>query len=132
MTSPDLSKNQPATILVVENNLLVRVFAAEILSDAGMAVLQAADAATAINIISKRDVDLIFSNIGHDAETARPLIRWIEQNRPDMPILLTSAGSDSPLVGQYSFIAKPYRPVDLIATISKAFSEATQGKHGVP
>ena len=83
-------------ILVVEDNVLVRLDVAAHLRNAGLRVLEASCAAEALAILgADRTVDLIFSDIQMDSQLdGFTLAKWVRNNLPEMRILLT-AGSVS-------------------------------------
>ena len=81
-----------ATVLLVEDELLVRWPAGEYLRDAGYRVIEAASASEAIAVLSSgTEVDLVFSDINlTDAMSGHGLAAWLASNRPRVPMLLTS------------------------------------------
>ncbi len=112
------------TVLVVEDDPLVRGYVCRQVSDLGYAVIECADANAALMAFRRREeVDLLFSDIFLSgdmdgivlAEEARRL-------RPGLKVLLTSgdasgsAGDASRLAG-HQVLAKPYRREELAATL---------------
>jgi DNA-binding NtrC family response regulator len=106
---------RPQTILLVEDEILLRVCVADYLQEFGFRVLGASTADEAIKVIQQGavPVDLVFSDIRMPGEIdGLGLAEWIRQNRPDLPIILTTGGGlpagakalceDTPL------IPKPY------------------------
>ncbi len=113
------------TILMVEDNDLVRAFTAAQLQRLGYGVVQARDGPEALeHLRGEAKIDLLFSDIvmpggmngPQVAESARKL-------RPGLPVLLTSgypaaALSNLPLGGQeFETLSKPYRLADLAQRI---------------
>ena len=103
------------TILVVEDEVLIRLALAEYLRDCGYRVLEASNAAEAKSVlVADMPVDLVFSDVHMPGEeNGFMLARWIRQNYPDTQVLLTSgvanatekAGDlceDSPIPKPYS------------------------------
>ena len=103
------------TVLVVEDEGLVRLDAAESLRDAGFAVLEATDADEAMAImLSGEDFDVLFTDINMPGEMdGLELARRVHDCRPKVRLLLTS-GAIKPTRDQIpddgAFIAKPYSP----------------------
>lgn len=101
------------TILIVEDEILVRMAAAEHLRDAGYTVLEATDAAEAVRlIVADRSVELVFTDVHMPGEMdGNGLRSWILTERPYIKVLLTS-GTDQAATGNGSgrrhVIAKPY------------------------
>jgi CheY-like chemotaxis protein len=81
-----------ATVILVEDELLLRWPAGEYLRDAGYRVIEAASASEAIAVLSSgTQVDLVFSDINlTDAMSGHALARWLASNHPQVPMLLTS------------------------------------------
>jgi CheY-like chemotaxis protein len=103
-----------ATVLLVEDELLLRWPTAEYLRDAGYRVIEAASAKEAVAVLSSGTrVDLVFSDINlTDSMSGHALAGWLESNHPQVPMLLTS-GNRGELgritVGTMrAVLAKPY------------------------
>jgi CheY-like chemotaxis protein len=102
------------TILVVEDDLLVRMPIAEYLRDCGYTVLEADDAAQAIDVIDQDGpVDLVFSDVRMPgAMDGLGLARWLRETHPEVPVLLTSGYTGSRSLdrelGIGRLIEKPY------------------------
>jgi two-component system, response regulator PdtaR len=95
-------------ILVVEDEVLVRLAVSMHLREAGYTVIEARDAEEAIRIINNANsLDLVFSDVNMPGSIdGNELARWILQARPTIKVLLTSGQS---IPGeQASFILKPY------------------------
>ncbi|HEY2445157.1 MAG TPA: response regulator [Rhizomicrobium sp.] len=89
---------QAPTILVVEDEVLVRLTLADYLQDNGFKVLEAGSAEDAVDIIEKGDaeVDLVFSDIMMPGKlNGFGLASWVHTHHPDLPVLLTSGHSKS-------------------------------------
>src|SRR4051812_45793079 len=79
-------------ILVVEDELLIRMALAEFLEDSGFHVVEAGSAAEAIAIVeSNPRIALVFSDVvmpgGMDGFG---LAGWLDANRPGLPVMMTS------------------------------------------
>lgn len=83
---------RPHTILVVEDEVLIRLAVAEGLRDCGYHVLEASNAADAIVVLnSGTPVDLVFTDVQMPGERdGLDLARWVRRNRPEARILITS------------------------------------------
>jgi CheY-like chemotaxis protein len=103
-------------VLVVENDVLLRLVTASNLRDAGFEVIEAADSAEAIRILDCIPVDVMFSDIDMPGKMdGLALAQWVHQRRLDTRIILTS-GATRTLGGvdQYaSFLPKPYADADV-------------------
>jgi CheY-like chemotaxis protein len=122
--NPTYKRNldQPARVLVVEDEVVVLMCTAEALADAGFDVVEADDADSALRLLEAEPdrFDMIFTDInlpgeldGFDlAEKARAL-------RPDLPVLYASGGPQMELTSRKvrdgRFIRKPYLPSQICA-----------------
>lgn len=117
------------TILVVEDEPLVRLSVATELRDGGYRVLEAGTADEAlIALTGDQTIDLVFCDVlMPGAKGGLSLASWMREQRPETPIILTS-GSDT-VVRYFSdatipFVAKPYRLGDLLETIGRVLPQA--------
>jgi CheY-like chemotaxis protein len=100
-------------ILVVEDEVLLRLAAAQHLREAGYEVLEARNADEAMRLLEKADVDAVFSDITTPGDMdGLQLADWLREHRPEVGTVLTS-GKLHP-DGRYRFfLGKPYRLADL-------------------
>lgn len=118
----------PSKILVVEDEWMIRMVAADALREAGSDVIEAADGVEALSILrSGINVDLIFTDVrmpGHIDGMA--LLDFARTRFPRVPVIVAS-GHFSPDValaaGAASFIRKPYRIEDITALVVDHLSE---------
>ena len=111
MTESVNGRNGPPTILVVEDEPLLRLALQEVLSDAGFAVVEADCVAQAVEMVlaPQRTIDLVFSDIRMPgAMNGMQLADWIRERHPGVPVLLTSGYSDKGMTQKYPFMPKPY------------------------
>lgn len=81
-----------AVILVVEDEVLIRLVIAEYLRDCGYAVIEAGNAQDAIALFQANvEVDVVFTDVqmpgGLDGFG---LAQWVRRHRPGTPVILTS------------------------------------------
>lgn len=114
MSTELTSSNPSPTILVVEDEVLIRMHVVDSLTDAGFNVIEAADATQAIEVLKTCDaVDLVFTDITLPGELdGFGLVRWIRMQNPSLPIILTSGGHNAALAAERCkgepFFEKPY------------------------
>ncbi len=80
------------TILVVEDEVLIRLDVADFLRDNGFQVVEAANVAEAMAVLtSPMRISLVFTDVqmpgGMDG---LDLARWMREHRPDVPVIVTS------------------------------------------
>jgi CheY-like chemotaxis protein len=121
------SDRQP--ILVVEDEELIRLYAADLLEEAGFEVLEAADADGALEIIESRpDVRVLFTDIKLPSKLdGMELARNVHERWPHILLLVTSGGSRpsrAEIADEGRFLAKPYTKNELITKINELEREA--------
>ena len=104
-----------AAILVVEDEILVRMFAVDALEDAGFRVLQAGTAAEAIQALQGApDVRAALVDIGLPDRPGDQLAAEIQALRSDLPIIIASGRSGRELRERFAgnpriaILVKPY------------------------
>jgi CheY-like chemotaxis protein len=112
MPTVEAEMSATPTVLVVDDDAVIRLVVAEALRDAGLNVVEAGCADEAITYLrSGSRVDLIFSDIN----MAGPfdglfLANHVQAIYPTVPIILTSGtGKPTGLHGAEVFISKPYK-----------------------
>ena len=116
----------PATVLVVDDDLLVREPIADYLREVGYQVLEAGDAHEAIELVDHADhVDLVFSDVRMPGDLdGVGLARWVRAHRPDLPVLLTSGYDGSGWLGgelgrEVRLLQKPYTQDQVLRHIKR-------------
>jgi DNA-binding NtrC family response regulator len=90
-----MAVDQPATqetILVVEDDVLVRMPIAQYLRDCGYKVIEAVNADEAMTVLLQQEtvVDIVFSAIEMSASTdGFGLSKWVREHRPGLDVILT-------------------------------------------
>jgi CheY-like chemotaxis protein len=133
---PDPKERCPA-ILVVEDEVLIRLVIADYLRECGFKVYEAGSAEEAIVVLESDQaaVDLIFSDIRLPGEmNGFALAQWARTNRPGLPVVLTSGDSKKSeaakeLCENEPFFAKPY-DVQLVVTQIRTIIDAKTRKGG--
>lgn len=79
-------------VLLVEDEILIRMAAADGLRDCGFAVLEAVDAAEALSLLeSSAAVDLVITDVRMPGEMdGVALTREIKKDRPHLPVVIIS------------------------------------------
>jgi DNA-binding NtrC family response regulator len=80
------------TILVVEDDVLVRMPIAQYLRNCGYRVVESANAEEAMTVLSHKEtvIDLVFTDIEMPgAVDGFGLARWVREHRPDLDVILT-------------------------------------------
>lgn len=122
--------SQPDTILIVEDEVLVRLMVAEHLRGCGYRVLEAASAAEAIKVLEAEiAVDILFTDVQLPGELdGFGLARWTRERRPKIRIIITSglersAHEASDLCDEEPYLRKPYDPASLVREIRRLLAD---------
>ena len=116
---------EPGTVLLVEDDLLVRQMTERVLHRAGWTVLCAASAEAALEILRQSRCDLMISDVTMPGMDGIALTRLARARRPELPVILTSGyqrpdGSFEFESGTVGFLTKPYGQADLLAAVADA------------
>jgi len=137
MPEPTPSVDEPAVtaaILMVEDNVDVRVMGETLLVDAGFVVHTARDAAEALAMMEAGlGFDLLFTDIVMPGDLdGVGLAAEVARLRPGTPILLTTGWADraedqAKQRPELELIAKPYRQTDLVRKIRLLLDRGAAG-----
>jgi len=117
-TSPDLP-----VVLLVEDDGLLLMEAADTLADAGFTVLEAPHADKALTALENRDdVGVLMTDVDmpRGSMDGFALARLVAHRWPDIPVLVVSGmGTPGPndMPDGARFIPKPYEPSTLVRTL---------------
>jgi CheY-like chemotaxis protein len=124
MADPNFPKR---VVLVVDDEPLIRMNAADMLLDAGFGVLEAGDAAEALHVLTSHpEVQVLFTDVNMPCEMdGLDLARRVHEMRPDVHLIVTS-GKVTPQAGAIpddgDFLGKPYREHQFLALVEAAFA----------
>lgn len=119
------------TILLVEDDFLNRRLSKKTLIENGYIVLESKNSAEAIEILKNETIDLAILdiNLGEEKQDGISLAQEIKKNYSipfiyltayDTAEIITKAVASSP----YSYLTKPFKSIDLIASIEIAIRQA--------
>jgi CheY-like chemotaxis protein len=118
MTAPAVAHARP-TILIVEDEALIREVNAMEFEDAGFDVLTAGDGETALSLlVAHPEIDLLFTDISlYDSIDGWTIARRARAMRPQLPVIYATGYSpEAPqLVEGGRFFKKPFLPAAIIA-----------------
>jgi CheY-like chemotaxis protein len=115
------TRNLVRSVLVVEDEEMIRSCVADFLRDSGFHVVEAGDVPEAKEILQDHPIDLVFSDINMPSvENGFALEKWVRRHFPLVKVLLTSgypqASTDTEDLLQ-PMILKPYRYSSLLDRI---------------
>ena len=110
-------KQSPASVvLIVENDVLLRLVTASNLRDLGFEVFEAADAAEAVTVLNTMAVDAVLSDTNIPGKMdGFALAGWVREHRLNTKIILSSATKQSlGEAAEYAtLLAKPYADAEV-------------------
>ena len=128
------------TILLVEDQEIVRQFMCILLEEEGYQVAQAADGAEALRIAADRslNISLLITDIVMPRMSGAQLARRLEESRPGLRTLFVSgyswdleAGTHPPSAMR-AFLPKPYTPEQFCEQVARMFKPAGNAGTALP
>lgn len=125
---------QEMRILVVDDDAIVIKSCRRILEAEGFEVITVPSAEEALQKIKTLDFDLLLMDVKMPKHDGIFLMREINKNWPDIPIIVMSGYptpetiSDVFKLGAVQFIPKPFRPDELLNTIRDAVQKMSHKK----
>lgn len=110
------------TVLIAEDELYVRMMAADILSESGFAVLEAESAVEALDILAAHDVEVLFTDINMPGPiNGLELADIVAVRHPRVGLVVTSGArqlQDSDIPDHGVYLPKPYDYAQLAETMN--------------
>jgi PAS domain S-box-containing protein len=112
--------SRPRTILVVEDDELVRSTTCEMLRTLGHEVLEAPDAPTALEMLASNSVDTLLTDVGLPRVSGTVLARQARAKSANLRIIIVTgdagAAQDAREIGA-TLLTKPYQSADLVRVL---------------
>jgi signal transduction histidine kinase/ActR/RegA family two-component response regulator len=130
--SGDLTLELGKTILVVDDEPVIREICGSILEKAGCRVLTAEDGVQAVEVFDRHrdEVDLVLLDMTMPRMGGDEAFRRMRVLKPGIKVILTSGYNEQEATthfvgkGLAGFLQKPYRPVQLIEKIRRTLAES--------
>ncbi|WP_424631732.1 PAS domain S-box protein [Bradyrhizobium sp. SYSU BS000235] len=107
---------EDATVLLVEDDDLIRITTTEMLSDIGCKVKEASTAQEALKILDEQPVDILLTDVGLPGVSGLQLARDLHARRPGLRLVLATGDSgvqsEAARLGAI-LLVKPYTPQSL-------------------
>jgi CheY-like chemotaxis protein len=112
----------PKEVLVVEDEPLVRMVAADALADSGVMAWEAADANEALHVLEEHpNIGLVFTDVDMPGEMdGIDLAHAVHARRPDVSLIVTSGAicvADQDLPDHGIFLPKPYPAQRMVSIV---------------
>jgi CheY-like chemotaxis protein len=98
------------TVVIVEDEVLVRAATARYLREAGCIVLEAASAEECLDLLAgERSIEVVFTDVRLPRQSGLDLARALKRTHPHIGVVLTTgARLDEPLPEGVTLLRKPY------------------------
>lgn len=127
--------NTQATILLVDDEELLRAGVQEMLEMAGYAVLTAPNGQQAMACLTDQAIDLVITDLVMPKMDGIDFVQQVRKIRPDVPVIVVS-GSTRNIMQRYGIdtiqvpgadasLSKPFKGVDLMAQIRELLASRT-------
>ena len=122
--TPPAGSPASATILIAEDEALVRQVIARVLGRAGYTVIEAQDGEQALQMVRRHTVaiDLVISDVVMAKLGGLDLAKRLTSERPGLPVLLVSGYNREEMTDNpsrtISFLRKPFTPGELLEKVS--------------
>ena len=122
------SADRRACVLVVEDEMLIRLMVSEALRDTGYDVVEACDADEALAVLNtSAQIDLVFSDVRMPGSLdGMGLLRAVKADFPDLPFIIVSADFDPAqalAAGATRALTKPYQFQAVIGIVGDALAQ---------
>ena len=126
-----MKKRSPPTVLIVEDEPMTRMAAADAITDAGLETREAGDAKEALQVLDNHsDIGILFTDIDMPGPMdGLGLAEQVHEDWPDVELIVTSGAAtvkNSDLPDNGTFISKPYRATRLIEVVKQKL--ASEGR----
>jgi DNA-binding NtrC family response regulator len=114
----------PKEVLVVEDEPLIRMVAADALTEGGIMAWEAGDADEALQMLDqRRRIGVLFTDVNIPGQmNGLELAHEVNAARPDVKIIVTSGATsiaDEDLPADGTFLPKPYAKERLVTVVAK-------------
>lgn len=118
------------TILLVDDEASLRLFAREVMKRAGYTVLEAENGEEALRLLRQEGarVDLVLTDMTMPLMSGRELVRHLSETHPEVRVLFTSGfapreGLSADVLDHYEFIPKPFTPEELVRAVRNTLDQ---------
>lgn len=127
-----MTTNIPKEVLVVEDEALIRMVAADALADCGIMAWEAGDAGEALHVLEAHPaIGLVFTDVNMPGPmNGLGLAHEINLRRPDVELIVTSGAvtiPDAELPDCGTFLRKPYPTSHLVSIVVRKLDSPEPG-----
>jgi len=123
-----------ATVLLIDDDEMLRTVLAIAIDSAGHVVLQAEDGQKGLELVRTTGIDIVITDLIMPVQEGVETIMTLRRERPRLPVIAISGGaSNSKLyldiagkIGAKRMLGKPFAPRQLVALIDEILAEEKQ------
>jgi CheY-like chemotaxis protein len=113
------------SILIVDDNEMIRQFVRDMLDDAGYRTMEADNVASALQLLSESHFDLLLTDLLMPGGNGTEIIIKARRLHPGLKVIAMSGSGDisdrlatAAALGAHAVIGKPFRSKELIALVT--------------
>ncbi len=125
-----------ATILVIDDEEVIRALFREALAELGHEVIGAESSSQGLELVKQREFDLVFLDLKMPGMDGAELFRQIKIIKPELPVTIITGYPDSDMMaralaqGPFGVMNKPFGGEDIVAAVSNFLRIATTRTRG--
>jgi CheY-like chemotaxis protein len=121
-----------ATVLVAEDDKLIRTIFVEIVKGEGFDVVEADDGRRAFDLVTSRKIDMIISDMKMPEMSGFDLLLAVKKTHPEIPVtVITGFNSEyredeALAAGADAYITKPFKVADVAEALGRMYQKVQQ------
>lgn len=123
------------TVLVAEDDDLIRSIFVDIVKGEGFGVIEAADGQKALDLISSQTVDLIISDMKMPVMDGYDLLVAVKKDHPGLPVIVITGfnseykEADAMAAGADAYIVKPFKVTEVASTLNQMYRKSSNARN---
>ncbi len=132
----EVAEGGAESILLVDDNEMVRAMAQEVLVEAGYDVFTCSEGTAALDAAGERDFDLLLTDVGLPGMSGRQLADSIRECRPEMPVLFITGYAENAqnrqefLAEGMGMLPKPFSLNELLRAVRQSLDRRQPARAG--
>lgn len=126
------------TILVVDDEAMIRNLLEKILTKEGYKIILAKDGQEALDIINTKKVDIVISDMKMPRMNGLDLLKTLKRDRPEIGVVImtgygdTYTVKDALLLGADEYITKPFKSYEMLMIVERTYWRILAGTNITP
>jgi diguanylate cyclase (GGDEF)-like protein len=117
----------PGSVLIVDDEELIRLLVAQILRRLGHAVAEAENLSAAREFLAQSPIELVLADIALGRESGLDLLHELASRSPELAVVMMTGNADIQTAinclrdGAFDYLLKPFRSEDLLQVVNRVF-----------